>query len=292
MGEAILAKGNRPVDAVPTSGSSNLITSGAVYTAVQNAAGAPEVYIGIDAPTGDQVLWFDTDADGAVYASVKTNNYTLLDNAVMHVSSVGNDELGNGSEEAPFATIGRAISLLPKNLNGFTTTIRFIDDNKTFNEVVDIRGFFGGEIVFSGSNENCTISNVNVTNCTLVKFENMNLITNGFYQANSNVYFKESTIEIVDANTGIELKAASNFITDENTSINVGNCTTAIKVAELSKMYAHVITGGSESVVDGIIADSGSAVNAASSTLTARTLYTTSSGGTISINAQPTIANY
>jgi len=55
----------------------------------------------------------------------------------------------------------------------------------------------------------------------------------------------------------------------------------------------HLTTeGGSESVVDGIIADSGSAVNAASSTLTARTLYTTSSGGTISINAQPTIANY
>jgi len=57
-------------------------------------------------------------------------------------------------------------------------------------------------------------------------------------------------------------------------------------------MYIDTITGGNNEVVDGIIVDSGSSVSIKTTNLVARTLYTYSTGGTISVNAQPTLANY
>jgi len=311
MSEAILAKGNRPVDLEPTIGSSNLITSGAVAEALENA-GSTEVYIGKDTPKGDEVLWFNTNTNTNINSRVinTSTSYVLLNDAIIYVSNSGNDSTGNGTFESPFASINHVIAILPKNLNGFNVTIKIIGENEIFNEAIKLSGFYGGELVFSGSEfennvSNCKFSKISVNSCTLVRFLNMNLTINGLTQSNSNVYIENSKLNVTDATTGIMLKAVSHFITDEKSIIDIGSCVTAINTMELSKMYIYNITGGATNssttedgtivtvpvVVDGIIADSGSAVNITSSSLIAGTLYSTSSGGTISINAQPTIAN-
>jgi len=297
MGEAILAKGNRPVDSVPTSGSTNLITSGAVAEAISEAN---EIHIGSENPSGNEVFWINANAvtnTSKVYNKVVnvTPSYALLSDSTIFVSMSGNDETGDGSADAPFRSINHAISMLPKNLNGFNATIMFDSyDIEIFDEVVKLAGFYGGELIFRGSDEtnltSCKISKINVTNCTLVRFLNLYLYSSGLTQSNSNIYVENSNINVSNVATGIELKAVSHFITDEKTEVNINECTVAVNTMELSKMYIYQISG--TNIHDGIIADSGSVVNITRCALdVVGTLYTTSSGSTISINAQSTIAN-
>jgi len=303
MSEAILVKGNRPIDLTPTTGSSNLVTSGGVAQAIENST---EVHVGNDAPKGNETIWFHTNA-GLVSRVVNTSTaYVLLNDATIHVDNLyGSDDSGDGTSESPFATIGHVIGILPKNLNGFNVTIKFDGFNGEDGvfENIKLTGFYGGELIFDGLNiYNYDMSKINVTNCTLVRFKNLHLNINSLEQVNSNVYIENSEINITDAETGIKLKAVSHFITDEKSVIKINGCTTGIHTMELSKMYIHDITGGfyepdidfpgGINVNDGIIADSGSTVNITTTSLMANTLYSTSSGGTISVNAQPTIANY
>jgi len=293
MGEAILAKGNRPVDVKPTAGSLNLVTSGGVAEAIENVNVPPEVYVGNGTPTGEEVLWVNTNALNGT-AVMRTISYAVVDSSIVYVSNSGNDETANGTTDAPYASLQAAVNSIPKDLNGSTITICALNDGEVFNEEVTLSGFYGGEIVLTSVNSGASlsISKLNVVNCTMVKLQNLTLLTAGLVETNSTVYVENSFVQLSGAITGIDLKIASNFITDEKSTIEVVDCVTAINATGLSRAYIYSITGGDTNMDDGIIADNGSAVSITNSSLVASTLFTTSSGGTISINAQPTVANY
>lgn len=297
MAEAILVKGTRPVDITPTSGSSNLITSGGVKNALDNAvdniveniSSPPEVHVGTTAPTGEEVVWFNPAGSNA--ANIMITNEALQKDAVLYVATSGNDETGNGSEEAPYATVTKAVNEVPKNLNGNNATINVASG--TYNEAVNISNFSNGEIIIKGATENVvdnvTISNINIINSTYVAIDDMNLTTNNIHESNSVVYTNGNVI-ISDAIAGIELEKASKFITAENTELTINNATVAIKSKELSQAYIDKLVGNDE---DGLIAESGSTIVIGANELTVnRTLYSTSSGATISVNTQPTLANF
>lgn len=73
----------------------------------------------------------------------------LIAATTVYVSSSGSDSLGDGSSANPYATITKALSTLPKNLNGFDATIYCATG--TYNEDVVVSGFFGGNVIFNGA---------------------------------------------------------------------------------------------------------------------------------------------
>lgn len=96
---------------------------------------------------------FDSIAEDQGLAAAKT----------VHVSSSGSDTLGNGTSTSPYATIAKALSTLPKNLNGFDVTLQMTTG--TYNEDVVVSGFFGGNIILSGaSGVSVTIKSLTVEN--------------------------------------------------------------------------------------------------------------------------------
>lgn len=79
----------------------------------------------------------------------------------VYVSGAGSNTLGDGSSTSPYATIAKALSTLPKNLNGFDVNISVTTG--TYNEDVVVAGFFGGNIVLTGaSGASATIKSLTV----------------------------------------------------------------------------------------------------------------------------------
>ena len=94
---------------------------------------------------------FDSIAADQGLASAKT----------VYVSGSGSNTLGDGSSTNPYATITKALSTLPKNLNGFDVTLQIATG--TYNEDVVVSGFFGGNIILSGvSGGSITIKSLTV----------------------------------------------------------------------------------------------------------------------------------
>lgn len=65
------------------------------------------------------------------------------------VSLSGNDTTGTGSTAAPYRTVAKALSALPRNLNGWGAVIYFASAG-TYAETVEINNFTNGTIVLSG----------------------------------------------------------------------------------------------------------------------------------------------
>lgn len=96
----------------------------------------------------------------------------LSEPVTYYVDSVGSDTTGDGTEAKPYATVTKALSLLPKNLNGFNATI-FVASG-TYNEAIQISNFVGGTIILRGYGADATFyyieimdSNVEVRGLTL-----------------------------------------------------------------------------------------------------------------------------
>lgn len=67
----------------------------------------------------------------------------------VYVAVNGSDSVGNGTSSAPYATIAKALSMIPKNLNGFNATIHVAGG--TYNEDILIDKYFGGKILFANT---------------------------------------------------------------------------------------------------------------------------------------------
>ena len=84
-------------------------------------------------------------------------NTGLSSNRVMYVSTAGSDNTGDGTQNTPYATISKALSTLPKNLNGYDVTIHIAGG--VYNENVTIQRFSSGTIILTGIlNENVQIN--------------------------------------------------------------------------------------------------------------------------------------
>ena len=91
----------------------------------------------------------------------------LHNGVVATISPSGNDNTGNGTSSAPFRTFARALSAIPKNLNGQTATIYAVAGN--YPEIVNISDFHGGEVVVAGAaNTTVTVTGFTVENCTVL----------------------------------------------------------------------------------------------------------------------------
>lgn len=214
--------------------------------------------------SSDFTTWFNqmkgqltTDAAGNLQTQIDIINAKMLAAAkVIYVSVSGNNSTGDGTVTKPYATITKALTMLPKMFAGYYATIYV--EGGTYLEDVSINNFSGGpiNIIFLGSvalrslaigeSQRVTLYSSTLNDITLapinssglkvydgskVRIQNLNVSSSASgYQA---VIFTtaNSELEILDG------------------TVTINNVAYAISVTENSKFFAETINGVGNSYV-------------------------------------------
>ena len=201
-------------------------------------------------------------------------------------SSTGNDETGDGSSDNPYRTIEKAVSKIPKDLNGYQFVIRI---NGAFSNGIKINGNRNGSIYIIGDGTGTTVTGeVTITDMMNVHFRNIN--------------FNLSNMVCINVTNSLGIEFAScNMIGDggyQSTSItssmvffsgcNVSNFYYGVRMSTGMVTYesGKITAGGTGIVVSrGMLTYNGV-------TITAPTQFFTGEGGRIYTGAQTSIGNY
>ena len=210
----------------------------------------------------------------------------------VYVAVSGSDSTGNGSSTAPYQTITKAISTIPKNLNGFGATINIASGN--YNEDVFIEKTFGGVIfLFGEEGTQVSIKSLRVFNGSTVEIDVPLSITgalsdNGVYVVNATlVAVKPVTIS---GTTSYGLFATRNAYC-RFSSLNVSNSSVgAITATNVSQVSVASASGSNNNI--GIRVADGGLIAYNSNTMSATTLYLSQTGGRIYAGSQTSIPNY
>lgn len=171
----------------------------------------------------------------------------LHNNVIATVSTSGNDTTGNGTSGAPFRTFAKAISAVPKNLNGHTFTIQVVAG--TYDEVVNISDFSGGEVILSGAvNAAVTIAGLIVENCSvLVDGMRLTVGSNGiFVGANGILFSATSDIVISSAAEGVTLRYGGTL--EVTKTLTISNATRALQVQYGSTASVATLSGTNNTI--------------------------------------------
>lgn len=150
------------VDRVPTNPNRMKITpeNGSSYFATVERADNPTV---TGTPVNAQNLNAMQEAAG------------LSDNKTVYVSTVGSDSVGDGSEANPYATINKALSTIPKNLNGYAARVRVAAG--TYSGSVSVKDFGNGSLyIYGNSGDAVTITGAfEVINVGVLEISNLSI---------------------------------------------------------------------------------------------------------------------
>lgn len=152
---------------------------------------------------------------------------TLRGRPTITVSLSGNDTTGTGSASAPYRTIGKALSTLPRDLNGFGATIQ-IASAGAYAETVEVKDFTNGTIVFSGAaNATVSIMGLNVENSN-VQISNIALSvysTGIFVGINGSLVCASGSITVTAGGVTVRYGA----VLEVTTSLTVSNADRALQ---------------------------------------------------------------
>lgn len=150
------------VDRVPTNPNRMKITpeTGSPYYATVERADNPSVE---GTPVNARNLNAMQDAAG------------LSDNKTVYVSTAGSDSVGDGSEANPYATINKALSTIPKNLNGYAARVRVAAG--TYSGSVSVKDFGNGSLyIYGNSGDAVTITGAfEVINVEVLEISNISM---------------------------------------------------------------------------------------------------------------------
>lgn len=208
-----------------------------------------------------------------------------ISNSIIYVSTSGSDAAGDGTEEAPFATIQHAIDAAPKNLMNREITINVASG--TYSENVEVAGFYGGTLRFE-------LGEVIIKSFVLYE---TNVIINGTsltLNASGNVYgFRchrganaifQCALTVNGSTNGIFVSYGSRF---SCRLVTINSCTNAVVCNFAAQLYIGTLSGSKNNngvSVAGGIASLESVVSSMASTL-----YITSAGGRIFIGSQASV---
>lgn len=212
-------------------------------------------------------------------------NETLRTDTYLYVNaSSGNDTTGNGSLSAPFKTITKALSMLPRKLNGNTAFINI--DEGSYNEAVYIAGFDGpitlggspGDIVEVNSLRvdgcHCSLSDIEISSGSTVF-----VTSGGTLTGEGSLHVEGATLNV---NYGATLSLAS---------VSCDNATNyAIHVNKGARFYAASLYGSGNKT--GIVCQGGGIAAFGANNLEADVLYATDSGGRIYTEAQYSVPEF
>ena len=242
----------------------------------------------------------NTDGTSSGWTDWKDSTYNSIATGVIsiYVSPTGSDTTGDGTSSNPYNTWGKALSQIPKNLNGYYAQINIAPG--TYNENVTIAGYFGGRILLalSGTVTVTSLASdygsfVDCSSTVTLNVEWLYALRNGFIFFGSGVTVNvtgESTLGglpniSVCSNAGSTIYMSGTVDISNNTGVCIytggGN----------SSVYIGTLTGSNNTGI-GLRAYTGSTIKYGSSTLGASTATHTSSGGRIYSGAQTNIPNY
>lgn len=212
----------------------------------------------------------------------------------VYVAVSGSDATGNGSSTAPYQTITKALSTIPKNLNGYLARVYI--EGGTYPEKLNINGFTGGTLMFTGvNNSTISVASIAITHTEMLIFRNVQFSVVGGSDVLYGVHVTASHM-VVDTGSFSALNATDTGIyailgaTVYFTNLSISAVTNAINASNGSQIIVGTLTGSATNT--GFRATGGGRITFGSSTLTARTLYVTSSGGRILTGSQTSIPNY
>lgn len=211
---------------------------------------------------------------------------------VVYVSASGSDTSGLGTSAAPYKTINKALSVIPKNLNGMSVSINIAAG--TYSESVDILNFYGGTIALTGApdvavtvgglraiNSVCTVSNITLT----VNSASATAVTSG-----TGACITLGRPITIQSNTyGIQCNDGGVFIAKQTVSIS--NASIAVYATTQGRVHIGTLAGTGGALL--FAADDGGQISYGAVTHTGHSaLYSTLSGGRVYTGAQPSPAMY
>ena len=124
----------------------------------------------------------------------------------VYVAVSGSDSTGDGSRTQPYATIFKAISEIPQNLNGYSATIHISPG--TYNENIALYGFHGGSLylISTGNDATVNINSFQASDSASIRIQDMTLVVSGAVNSTgisltNSVLITDGTIELTGANT-------------------------------------------------------------------------------------------
>lgn len=301
---------NTDLNTITTPGRYFVGHNGAVAT-LQNCPTneAFHMYVGQHAGTYQRIVEYKTDTPKIYFRNYYAYDQTwgpwireltsidtgaLDGNKTIYVSSTGSDTTGTGAQGSAFATINKALSTVPKNLNGYTVTINVASG--TYTGAVQISDFYGGHIVFSvgGSTRPILQNGMIIYNCKariyVDTIETRCSASNTGFEVHYSpcVHFVNCQVNASTTKTGIAFHIGSMSIAYFK-SCNVGNANVALS-CNAAEAYVESMSGSGSNV--GVHCTVGGRVGIQSASLNAVTGYYTETGGRIYIGGQVNVPWY
>ena len=253
------------VDRVPTYPNRVKITpeNGSPYYATVERADSPTV---TGTPVNAQNLNAMQEAAG------------LTAQKTVYVSTGGSDSVGDGTEANPYATIAKALAVIPKNLNGFTATIMIAAG--TYYESPVVRDFGNGVLKLSGNDGDVvTLSGLHIHNTALVEINNIQIhISNAYLSVETANVRVLSAFSASGGRYGVHVAYSSSVVFSG--SLTVNNTTSFAVVATMaSTIYVFKLIGSGNFTAFGAL--HGSICTFNSNESTAEVLYSTTNGSRI-----------
>lgn len=219
-------------------------------------------------------------------------NQGMSANMTIYVATSGSDSLGDGSSTSPYATITKALSTLPKNLNGYSASISIAAG--TYNEDVAINVFSGGAVTLTGTvGAVVTINSLVAFYSSLVLVRNIDLVISNTNQSHAMQIYSSNfscTSKITCSGTLLRGLYAVTFAKVYIASLTVTSGSECAVRSEYSDVSIGTLSGSVTGV--GIRAYGGSRISFSGNSLTATTMYVTGEGSRIYSGAQTNIPNY
>ena len=214
----------------------------------------------------------------------------LSANRTVYVSSAGSDNIGDGTEANPYATINKALATIPRNLNGFTATINVAAG--TYAESVLVANFGNGTVRITGvEGAVVTVNRLEANNVKMFEIVNIALDISGcFFHAVSSGVRVTAPVTTNGAVYGVYATNFSNVVFASTLTIN--NTTNyAVVSTSGSRVYVTNITGSGNKVTFASTLGGICAFGVDSSSVTGAQ-YFTDTGGRIYSGSQASIPSY
>lgn len=224
------------------------------------------------------------------------NDVGLMGNRTVYVSGAGSDSLGEGTSANPYATITKALSVLPKNLNGFNATISIVTG--TYREDVVISGFYGGTVTISGAAGTAvTLNSISVLDGATVHISSN--VSMGVSNSNgtAGIVVQQARLLSFAANVFVTAAQATGVYVARDGFALFGNLTVnnttgiAVQAASGATVYIDTLTGSNNSGI-AIQSGNGSRVAFNSKPISATATFLTMYGGRIYTGSQSDTPNY
>lgn len=203
-------------------------------------------------------------------------------NITIYVSTTGNDNTGLGTSASPYRTITKALSVIPKNLNGKTVTISIAAG--TYAEDVKVKHFSCGTIKFTGSST-VTMNSLEVSSCVLrVDFLSLAFTGSVGLSVNECGAFITSSGNVTTTGSSVGIAAHEGSYVYVGGGVTFNTVTTGISANSASNVYVSDIFGSN--VGTSMIASTGAQIAYGTHSATTRAITATSTGGRINTGSQ------